>query len=544
MTDAQARSISPFVAARATARYLYGQHRVLIVCSLSYLAVLIVLCQSVFFGQSPEEVAGYTIPMFFAGLFWMAVFSYPQADLASPHSGFPRHLLTLPVSTQQLVLWPMLLGSVALASGWLIMALLIWRPVGLRLPLFWPAAMFSAALACLQAILWSPAGLPFVRILSSVVVVSVVVAFGLVSTSLGVTPLLIGVIYVALMPVAYFVAVSGLGRARRGDSPQWHAPMVRLVNRLRPRYEPPAFPSARDALLWFEWRSHGLMLVLVLASTAMLLGLPAIWVRDEVPLGVGAIQVNAVVKYQWVLLLFPAFFSVIRVGGRADPLLFTRPLSSVQIVLARFRAAWRDVVRSVGAALAVLFLWTLVPATDGEVRAPLLWLLLPYVTWGRAAALAVAVALFCCWLWKIRVQGLFIELAGRRWLTMTFILTVMAGLIGAGVAIPELWRTRPGMFKRAMEFIPHVLAVAVALKAIAATKILRALWRRRVINASQLDLILSGWLLITAMVAAVISSAIPADRLSLTAKVLLAVHLVPLARLLAAPLSVELNRHR
>src|SRR5687767_9896961 len=146
------QAVSPLVVARATALYLYSQHRVLVVGSVGYLGVLVVLFQTVFAGKPPEEVAGFTIPLFFAGLFWMAVFSYPQADLASPHSGFPRHLLTLPVSTRQLVLWPMLLGGVVLAAMWLTLALLIWRPVGVRLPLFWPAAMFPAALACLDGV--------------------------------------------------------------------------------------------------------------------------------------------------------------------------------------------------------------------------------------------------------------------------------------------------------------------------------------------------------------------------------------------------------
>lgn len=542
-SDQASWAVSPLVAARATALYLYSQHRMLIVASMGYLALLVVLFQTVLAGESPEDVAGYTIPLFFAGLFWMAVFSYPQADLASPHSGFPGHLLTLPVSTRQLVFWPMLLGGLTLAAMWLTMAMLIWRPVGVRLPLFWPAAMFPAALACLQAILWSPAGLPFVRILSSVVVVSVVVAFGLVSTNLGVPSALIGGVYVAVLPVAYALAVAGLTRARRGDSPQWHAPLARMVARLRTRSEPPPFPSVRRALLWFEWRRHGLLLLVVLAGGALMLALPAIWIREESPLGIGQIQVNVVTRHQWCVLIFPALLSVIRAGGRPDAMLFTRPLSSTQIVLGRLRAASRDVLVLTGATLALLFLWTLTPARAGEVRAPLLWLLLPHLTWGWAAAVVIAALLFCGLLWKLRVQWLFIELAGRRWLTVAFNLAMIGTLMCAAVAGAQLWQ-RPEAMKRAMEFVPHVLAVAVALKAIAAAKLLRALWRRKMINGEQLEVILSGWLLVSMVVFAVLAGAIPSERLSIVAKVLLAMHLVPLARLAAAPLAVEWNRHR
>jgi hypothetical protein len=280
-----------------------------------------------------------------------------------------------------------------------------------------------------------------------------------------------------------------------------------------------------------------------MAGASMMLGLPVIWIDRELPLGIGEIQVNALVKQQWVVLAFPAVFSGIRFGGRADRLLFTRPLSSTQIALVQFRAALDHVLVSTGAVMAILFLWTLAPASEGAVRAPLLWLVLPHITLGNAGIFVFAVALFVAWLWKVRVQGLFVELAGRRWLTTTFYIATMAMFVCVVAAVPQFW-WRPEAMQRATRFVPHVLAMLVALKAVAASKALRSLWRRRMINGEQLEVILTGWLLISATVFIVLAGAIPNDRLSLAAKILLAVHLVPLARLAAAPLAVEWNRHR
>jgi hypothetical protein len=423
------------------------------------------------------------------------------------------------------------------------MAVLIWRPVGVRLPLFWPAAMFAAALACLQAVLWSPAGFPYVRIFVSVLVVSAVVALGLTAASFGVAGHVVGCAYLAILPVAYATAVAGLARARRGDSPQWHAPLVRVVARLRRRCEWPPFASLRAALLWFSWRTHGMALLVVLIGGALLMALPVAWVNEQVMLGVGQIRVNAMVKQQWQIVTFPALFLVVRAGRRPDPLLFTRPLSSIQIARAGFGAAWRDVVVVTGSALAILLLWTLYPARQGDVRAPLLWLLLPHLTWGRLAAFMLVAALACGWLWMLRVQWMFVELAGRRWVTAVFNLAVVAVLVCAALVAGHLWR-RAEAALRLGQVAPHVLAILVAVKAVASAKVLGTLWRRGMIGPRQLELALWCWLIAAGVAFAVLAAVVPSQWLSTPAKALLAAHLVPLARVAAAPLAVEWNRHR
>ena len=37
-----------------------------------------------------------SMPLMFGLLYLMAAFAYPDADIMAPHSGFPRHMLTLP----------------------------------------------------------------------------------------------------------------------------------------------------------------------------------------------------------------------------------------------------------------------------------------------------------------------------------------------------------------------------------------------------------------------------------------------------------------
>ncbi|MGL4550241.1 MAG: hypothetical protein ACRC33_03555, partial [Gemmataceae bacterium] len=69
---------------------------------------------------------------------------------------FPRRLFVLPVSTAGLVLPPMLLTTAALLAGGGLMTLAGYP--------FWPLALAAALAAWLQAVMWTPMPLPWVRL--------------------------------------------------------------------------------------------------------------------------------------------------------------------------------------------------------------------------------------------------------------------------------------------------------------------------------------------------------------------------------------------
>src|SRR4051794_12778736 len=85
--------------------------------------------------------APLTTLLLFGFLYLAAIFASPEADLAGRPTAYPSGMLTLPVPTRDLVLWPMLFGAIALAGAWVVFAGLILAPLGAGLPLWWPAAM-------------------------------------------------------------------------------------------------------------------------------------------------------------------------------------------------------------------------------------------------------------------------------------------------------------------------------------------------------------------------------------------------------------------
>jgi len=98
----------------------------------------------------------------------LGIFSFNvDARLEARKSGFPARLWHLPLRTTALVGWPMLWGTAVLA---LVSLSLAW---GLK-PLFqlgwdwdpslgWLALMPVVVLACMQALIWSPFPLPWIR---------------------------------------------------------------------------------------------------------------------------------------------------------------------------------------------------------------------------------------------------------------------------------------------------------------------------------------------------------------------------------------------
>ncbi len=85
-------------------------------------------------------------------------------DLAGRRSIYPARMFTLPVTTQALAGWPMLFGTAAMASLWLVTALFVRWSWGLDLPLIWPALLGAVFLAWTQVLTWTAYGLPGLRI--------------------------------------------------------------------------------------------------------------------------------------------------------------------------------------------------------------------------------------------------------------------------------------------------------------------------------------------------------------------------------------------
>src|SRR6266511_566061 len=109
------------------------------------------------------------VPLTATFIYFLAVFSFGLAgDLAARQSMYPARMFTLPVTTDALVGWPMLYGSIALAMLWDATRILGVWPSRAAVPMIWPALLAASLLAWTQALTWMPYPLPGLRVIVTV----------------------------------------------------------------------------------------------------------------------------------------------------------------------------------------------------------------------------------------------------------------------------------------------------------------------------------------------------------------------------------------
>jgi hypothetical protein len=523
--------------------------RLVLVPTLAYLLALVLLVQAFPAGTfAPERIAELTIPLWLAGLNLFALLSHAEsADLVARESGYPRRTLTRPLRTVTLAGWPMALGGTAVALLWLAVVGLVLRPAGLPVPLLWPAVFLAALLAWGQALMWFPFPLPFLRLLVAVPILGGLTTGAMLAQSYDWSPALLLSVSAGLIPLGYLMAVVGLERARRGDTPVWS---WRIFARRAPAAAGPApFASAADALSWLDWRRHGwglpILVALVLVPELALLmldvrarqpGLVAgvflgtlVSVPPFMGAGAGAFLGNG---HPWSRKVagLPAFSAA-------------RPVTSAAMIAVKLRVAFRATLLTW--ALAYLVILALLPwCPEGEVL----------VHWarqlidrhgGQGAVLLVLILLGLPALtMKELISQLWIGLTGRRWVGLVLALTCPAGLVALSFLID--WIALDGEAQEArLAVLPRVLALALPLKLAAGLVIGRAVLRRRLVPPRTVLRFAIAWLAAAAVIFGLTFWLMPADVCSPFIVGCAAVVLgLPLVRLGLAPLALDWNRHR
>src|SRR3989440_5547224 len=171
----------------------------------------------------PDGRAAVVItPLTATYVYLLAAFSFGLAgDLGARPSIYPARMFALPLRTAALVGWPMLYGSAAVAILWLVTALSARWPWGIELPLIWPALLAAAFLAWTQALMWVPYGLPGLRAIVAVPWLAALDAVALLAIHYHVREPIMVAFLAPQLPLAYFTACSAVGRARRGEVPDW-----------------------------------------------------------------------------------------------------------------------------------------------------------------------------------------------------------------------------------------------------------------------------------------------------------------------------------
>jgi len=487
--------------------------------------------------------------MILLALYLLSVFAMGDGDLAGRESCFPASLFTLPVRTGALAGWPLAYAAAAVSLVWLAMAGFILRPWGLPVPLWWPAMLIAAAVACVQALLWLPFGLPWLRVLVASVLlpvgVSCAVNYGVESrASEG---FLVG-LFTGLGAVAWVGAYEGVRRARRGDVPNWTTLLRPLSwpTQLLPRRSSP-FGSAIGAQVWFEWRRTGnsLPIMTALVLPVVLLPLALLGKNDAIPTSVTLVTT----------LLLPVFFAGLAgttVSGNhpwvkdyygVPAFTATLPMATAPMVGAKLKAA----------ALSVLAAWVLVavvvpPAVvlTGRLEEMAGW-------WQRAlhsqhpvtviAGMVAALALLLIWTWKRQVDSLFLGLTGRKWVIHVSLIVGMGGFTALIMAVAWFGH-HPEAHEWVLAVLPWVLALGILARLVMAGLALRLALRWGLLGSRTVAFWVTGELLLAAALFSLLAWSVPANLVSWYYLAFGVFWCTPMAHLAATPLALAWNRHR
>ena len=278
-------------------------------------------------------------------------------EAGSLASSYPRHMFVLPARTRTLVFWPMVLGVTIVALTWVAVALLVYRPSGIALPVLLPALGLAAFMAWAQAFSWMPLPVPWLRSLIVTFAMSALVAVPLrlaVTSSASTTAL--ACLLAGYIVAAWLFAWAAVTCDRRGLAwvPSRRVPLASAIfdravtgRRRRP------FASPLAAQEWYDARCHGLML-----NGFVRLALFFIWLilmtagrRHEslqwfsMMLTLLAVVVIVVIAAAGTSL--GRFVPVWSTSTVATTFVFTRPLATQRIVAAKYRVAVRSVVTTV-----------------------------------------------------------------------------------------------------------------------------------------------------------------------------------------------------
>ncbi len=499
--------------------------------------------------DSPESLAFMdVVPLASTFTYLLAVFTFGlDGDLTARRSMYPPRLFTRPTTTSALVGWPMLYGTLAMLLLWMVARLAVPWPFDVEMPAVWPGVLAASILAWTQALTWMPYPLPGLRIVVSVLLLWALDAVVFVWLYLKPSEWAMLAVLVPQLPLAYVVAHVAVGRARRGHVPSWQnafawlVPLAGSASRERPPWR-----SSAQAQAWYEWHRIGRSLP----------GWVAILLPFELALLAGSSNVPRLVDFILVGVLitppFMASFSAANVRRSSpesrnawdvSPFDGARPLTTASIVRAKLTAtiwstalAWTLVLVATPIALAltgtlpvITEQWRQLDSAVGTSRATLLALLL-------LAGLAATT-------WKQLVQGLFLGLSGRPWLIKGSVFVTLLALFLLGPI--SAWFMEHDAARGVLwNALPLLLAGLTLAKVSAAAWAAVRLQRRGLLRDGVLLLGAAAWCTIVLVLYAALAWFMDSSLIPRYVLALIAIAVVPLARLSAAPLAFAWNRHR
>ena len=504
--------------------------------ALAVYGVVLACMRGIHFDSEDSFALAVIVPLSAAFIYLLAIFTFGlSGDVAARQSIYPARMFTLPVTTASLAAWPMLYGSLAIAILWFATRLLVVWPGNAAVPVVWPALLAASLLGWTQALTWMPYPLPGLRVIVTVLWLATIDTIVMVALNLKAPEPVMLAILVPQLPLAYAVAKFAVGRARHGDAAT--VPPRPAKRGEGPRSGGEGLRSPASAQSWLEWRQHGRSLP-ALVALVLPFELALLFLFRSYP--------NIVVEIVIAVLFTPPFMAIFvaaTVSSALTSFLATRPVSDAALVAAKLRAAMRSTLATwllviaaipVGAGLSGTL-----PILTGKARE-----LAEILGTPRAIALPiVAVAVLAGATWKQLVQSLYIGMTGRVWLVRASAFAALAFLTVA-VALGQWVLSDYDALALAWNALPWIAAALVCLKLGIAGWNARRLRERGLVSDRTLLAGAALWDVVVLALAGALMWILPAMLVRAWAIALVAILVVPLARLSAAPLALAWNRHR
>ena len=488
------------------------------------------------------------VPLTATFIYFLAVFSFGlSGDLAARQSMYPARMFTLPLTTAALAGWPMLYGTAAMAILWLATRFLAVWPSGVDIPMIWPALLAASLLAWTQALTWMPYPMPGLRVIVTVLWLSVIDAAILLALRYKAPESLMLSILAPHVPFAYLTARFAVARARRGDVPDWRGVFARLgrISDVLPRRRE-RFQSPGRAQAWFEWRRHGRSLP-ALVAILLPFELAMLFVFRDTPVIVFEILAGVLLTPPFMAAFVAATVSKSNPHASDShgltPFIATRPLTSASLIVAKLKAT---IWSTLAAWLLVLVAIPLALRLTGTFPLVIEWThdLIEAVGTPRAIAIVLlGLSALVASTWKQLVQSLYIGMSGREWVVRASVFVALSIL---AIIVPLAhWvlgnRFLMGVLWNAM---PWIAAVLVCIKLSAAAWIAMRLRDSGLLSDRTLVSGAACWDVAVFALYGLLVWIAPALLFRSYVLALVAILAVPLARLSAAPLALAWNRHR
>ena len=159
--------------------------------------------------------------------------------------------------------------------------------------------------------------------------------------------------------------------------------------------------------------------------------------------------------------------------------------------------------------------------------------------------LAVVMAMLLTW--SFLIANVWLGYSGRPGFYYSFVAVGMAGLLAVLYSLvwwAESPRTRDNFIVNVLPWLPWLLAAAIAAKAWAAAACASLLHRRRLVSGQQIAIFLCVWLAATSCLMYRVWLLSPRVEWLQDTLLLVALCMVPAARLAAVQLTLAWNRHR